>query len=244
MANKTSKRPSITSFFHTVNIFPFVALIALLAGVSVLAAVYVTTGNVLFLYIMIAYAVLLIALYLIGAFRLSRRFNALFVRGLYSTTVFNLRNITDNENALIDYPNNSYEEFIALNEQVETLKKELDYSTLITSTSDFSHINLDYVDIDNNVVTLRSFKENLEAIIFASQNYRNALVELYYDLNEDTLNANDQQYLITLLNKNFGDYRQLMIVLNENHKSIYLYFPRIDSLSKIREQLESTLKSI
>ena len=243
MAKKSDKRPSITSFFRTVNIFPFLALIALLAGVSVLAAIYVTTGNVLFLYIMISYAVLLVAIYLVGAIRLSNRFNALFVRGLYSTTVFNLRNITDNENALIDYPNNSYEEFIALNEQVETLKTELDYSTLITSTPDFSHINLDYIDVDRNVVTLRSFKENLEAIIFASQNYRNALLEMYYDLNEDTLSDADKEYLILLLNKNFGDYRQLMIIMNENQKSLYLYFPRIDSLSKIREQLEDVIKS-
>ena len=51
------------------------------------------------------------------------------------------------------------------------------------------------------------------------------------------------EYLITLLHKNFGDYDQLLIMVNENHKSLFMYFPRIDSLSKIREQLESTLKS-
>ena len=243
MAKKVSKKPSITSFFRTVNIFPFVCLIALVAGVSAFSAIYITTGNILFFYILIAYSVLIIAFYLVGTFRLSHRFNALFVRGLYNTTVFNLRNITDNENALIDYPNNSYEEFVSLNQQVETLKAELDYSTLITSTADFSHINLDYLDVDNNVVTLRSFKENLEAIIFASQNYRNALVELYYELNEDTLNSLDKDYLIALLKKSFGDYRQLMIIVNENAKSLYMFFPRIDSLSKIREQLETTLKS-
>ena len=243
MAKKYSRRPSISSFFSTVNIFPFVCLIGLVIGVSIFAATYVTTGNVLFLYLLIAYSVLMLAFYLVGAFRLSHRFNALFVRGLYNTTVFNLRNITDNENALIDYPNNSYEEFIALNQQVETLKTELDYSTLITATSDFSHINLDYIDVDKNVVTLRSFKENLDAIIFNSQNYRNALVELYYELNEDTLTPSDKEYLITLLKMNFGDYHQLMIIVNENERSLYMYFPRIDSLSKIREQLEATLKS-
>ena len=243
MADNYTKRPSITSFFRTVNIFPFFVLILLAAGVSTFATVYVSTGNMLFFYLMIGYSIMMVVFYLLGIFYFSRKFNALFVRGLYSTTVFNLRNITDNENALIDYPNNSYEEFIALNEQIETLKTELDYSTLITSTSDFSHINLDYIDVERNVVSLRSFKENLEAVIFASQNYRNALVELYYELNEDTLNATDKDYLITLLHKNFGDYRQSMIIVNENQKSLYLYFPRIDSLSKIREQLESVIKS-
>ena len=243
MANNVGKKPSITTFFRTVNIFPFFTLILLIAGVSAFAAVYVSTGNMLFFYLMIGYSVMMVVFYLLGIFYFSRKFNDLFVRVLYSITVFNLRNITDNENALIDYPNNRYEEFIALNEQIETLKTELDYSTLITSTSDFSHINLDYIDVERNVVSLRSFKENLEAVIFASQNYRNALVELYYELNEDTLNATDKDYLITLLHKNFGDYRQSMIIVNENQKSLYLYFPRIDSLSKIREQLESVIKS-
>ena len=243
MAQKTNRRPSINSFFRIVNIFPFLVLIALLIGVSTFVALYVTTGNILFFYILVGYGASLVIVYLIGAFHLSHRFNALFVRGLYSTTIFNLRNITDNENALIDYPNNSYEEFVGLNQQIETLKTELDHSTLITSTGDFSHINLDYIDVERNVVTFRSFKENLEAIIFASQNYRNALVELYYELGEDTLTSTDREYLVTLLYKTFGDYRQLMIVINENQKSLYLYFPRIDSLSKIREQLESVLKS-
>ena len=242
MKEKDKQKRSISTFFRQVNLFPFIAFILLILGVSIFAIIYVSTSNILFFYLLIAYAAIVIALFLVGAFYFTRRFNALFVRGLYSTTVFNLRNIVDNENALIDYPNQTYEEFVALNKQVETLKTELDNSTIIASTSDFSHINLDYVDVEKNIVTLRSFKENLEAVIFASQNYRNALVELYYDLNEDTLNQADQDYIITLLRKNFGDYRQFLLILNENQKSVLMYFPRIDSLSKIKEQLEITLK--
>ena len=233
----------MTRFFRLMTLFPFVFFIVLLVGVGVFAGVYVATSNALFLYFLIGYAVAMLIIYLTIVYSLSRRFNMIFVRGLYSITLYNLRNITDNENALIDYPNNTYDEFISLNEQVNSLKTELDTSTLIAGNSDFSRINLDYIDVDRNVITLRSFRANLESIIFASQNYRNVLVELYYDLNEDTLDATDMEYLITLLHKNFGDYDQLLIMVNENHKSLFMYFPRIDSLSKIREQLESTLKS-
>ena len=49
MAQKTNRRPSINSFFRIVNIFPFLVLIALLIGVSTFAALYVTTGNILFI---------------------------------------------------------------------------------------------------------------------------------------------------------------------------------------------------
>ena len=242
MAND-SKRRSMTNFFRVLTFFPFFFFVLLVVGVAVFVSLYMATENALFFYFLIGYAIVMAIAYVLISYNLSRRFNMIFVRGLYSITIFNLRNITDNENALIDYPNNTYDEFISLNEQVNTLKTELDTSTLIAGNSDFSRINLDYIDVDRNVVTLRSFRANLDSIIFASQNYRNVLVELYYDLNEDTFDAQDMEYLITLLRKNFGDYDKLLIIVNENHRSLLMYFPRIDSLSKIKEQLESTLKS-
>ena len=243
MSKQTNKRRSINTFFRQVNLFPFISFILFLAGAITFSVLYVSTENVLFFYLLIGFSVLIIALFLTIALYHARRFNALFVRGLYSTTVYNLRNIIDNENALIDYPNRTYEEFVTLNSQVDILKTELDSSTIIASTQSFSHINLEYTDIERNVVTLRSFRENLEAIIFASQNYRNVLVELYYDLAEDTLSSIDEGYLIVLLRKNFADYRQLLIIVSEEHKSLFMYFPRIDSLSRIKEQLEITIKS-
>ena len=240
---ENNKRRSMTTFFRLVTLFPFAFFIVLVIGIAVFASIYVASQNALFFYFLIGYAVVMLIIYLTVTVNLSRKFNMIFVRGLYSITIYNLRNITDNENALIDYPNNTYDEFVSLNEQVNSLKTELDTSTLIAGNSDFSRINLDYIDVDRNIITLRSFRANLESIIFASQNYRNVLVELYYDLNEDTFDAQDMEYLITLLHKNFGDYDQLLIIVNENHKSLLMYFPRIDSLSKIKEQLESTLKS-
>ena len=243
MAKNNNKKRSINSFFRLANIFPFAFFILLIVGTAVLASVYVTSQNQGVLIGMIVFAVIMAVIYLVFAVYSYRKFNAIFVRGLYSITIYNLRNITDNENALIDYPNNSYDEFVSLNETVNTLKTELDTSTLIAGTADYSRTNLDYIDVDRNVVSLRSFRSNFDSIIFNSQNYRNVLIELYYDLNDDTLDPQDLEYLITLLHKNFGDYRQSLIILNENNKSILLYFPRIDSMSKIREQLESTLKS-
>ena len=243
MEQSNAKKRSITQFFRQISIFPVIFFFALLLGVSGLVFAYVYTSQAVWFYLLISYSIVLLIVYIVYATYTMKQFNKVFVRGLYSITIYNLRNITDNENALIDYPNNSYEEFISLNEQVNALKSELDTSTLIAGNVDFSRLNLDYVDFDRNIVTLKSFRSNLESIIFASQNYRNVLIELYYDLNEDTLNDQDIEYLLTLLRKNFGDYRQLMFIMNENHRSILMYFPRIDSLSKIKELLEATLKS-
>ena len=240
---KKAEKRSMRTFFRLVAIFPFAFFVLLILGSGTFAALYVMLKNDLYLYILIGYALLMAVVYILVSIKLTKRFNMLFVRGLYSITAYNLSNITDNENALIDYPNHTYEEFVALNEQVETLKKELDNSTLITSTVDFSHINLDYLDVDHHIVTLRSFEESLEEIIFASQNYRNVIVELFYELGEDILDGQDITYLTTLLYKSFNDYQQFLIIVNDDRKSLLMYFPRIDSLSKIRESLSNILKS-
>ena len=240
---KKAEKRSMRTFFRLVAIFPFAFFVLLVLGSGTFAALYVMLKNDLYLYILIGYALLMAVVYILVSIKLTKRFNMLFVRGLYSITAYNLSNITDNENALIDYPNHTYEEFVALNEQVETLKKELDNSTLITSTVDFSHINLDYLDVDRHIITLRSFEESLEEIIFASQNYRNVIVELFYELGEDILDGQDIAYLTTLLYKSFNDYQQFLIIVNDDRKSLLMYFPRIDSLSKIRESVSNILKS-
>ena len=246
-ANKMNEdyrqKRSITSFSRLIGIFPVVFFILQTAGLSAFIIAYVTTENTLFSILAIIYGLLMAAIYIIFTVLTTKKFDALFVRGLYNTTLFNFRNITDNGNALIDYPNHSYQEFVALNQQVDSLKTELDNSTLISNSTDYSHINLDYADVENNVVYLRSFKMNLESIIFASQNYRNLLVELSYELNDDVLTDKETEYLLALMRKFFGNYQNVLYIINENKKSLLFYFPRIDSLSKIREQLEIVIRN-
>ena len=243
MANEENKRRSINSFFNAITYVPLAIFFLLILFDVPLFIFYHANHEMVFLIIMISISALLAILYVIFAVYAMKRFRSVFVRGLYGITVYNLRNITDNGNALIDYPNNTYEEFVSLNEQVNELKGELDTSTLIAGNANFSHINLDYIDVDQRLTTFRSFKINLESIIFASQNYRNVLIELYYDLGEETLTDKDLTYLLVLLRKQFQDYQHSLFILADNKKSIYVYLPRIDSLSKVNEQLQMILKA-
>ena len=243
MAEKTLQKRSIKTFSRLIGIFPVAFFILHAVGLSIFAAAYIYLQDQLYFYLAIGYGVVMSIIYIVFTVFTNKKFNALFVRGLYNTTLFNLKNITDNENALIDYPNNTYREFVSLNKEVEMLKTELDTSTLISNTANFEHINLEYYDKANNVTYLRSFKNNIEQIIFASQNYRNLLIELYYELNEDMLSDIEINYLLTLMRKFFGSYQNILYVVNENHKSLFMFLPRIDSLSKVREQLELIVKS-
>ena len=243
MSKNQGQKRSVKAFSRLIGIFPILFFIVHAAGLSGLIMAYFLSGNQLFFYLVIGYGILMAVLYVIFTILTAKKFDNLFISGLFDTTLYNFKNVTDNENALKDYPGDSYQEFDDLNQEVDTLRKELGNSTLIANSVDFSVYNLEYYDAERNVVYLKSFKKNLEQIIFASQNYRNLLMELYYDLNDDTLNSQEIDYLLTLIRKYFGNYQDILYIVNENQKSLYFYFPRIDSFSKVREQIEVVLKS-
>lgn len=238
-----NKTRSINRFFRFVTLFPIIYFSVFFATIFVFAFLSVNTNNPLFLYLLLGFSIFMLGLYIAYTAYTNRQFQRLFVRGLYNVTTFNFRNISDNNNSLIYYPNDTYSEFAVLNQQVSSLKKELDRATLISGSSDFSLINLDYIDVEKNIITFESFKNNFEAIVFASQNYRNVLIELFYELGEDFLTSIEINYLTLLFKNHFSDYENALYALPKDHKSIYLYLPRIDSLSKIREQLETMARS-
>ena len=243
MSQKQGQKRSVKAFSRLIGIFPVLFFILHSVGLSIFAALYVFKQERIYFYLAITYGFLMAAIYILFTVLTAKKFDSLFIRGLYDKTVYNLRNITDSENSLEDYPQESYQEFIELNDEIDSLRKELNNSTLIANHVDFSQFNLDYYDAEHNVVYLNSFKKNLEQIIFASQNYRNLLMELYYEFSDDTLTNQEIDYLLTLMRKYFGNYQDILYIVNENNKSLFFYFPRIDSLSKVREQLEIILKS-
>ena len=159
MDRKQPQKRSINVFLSQITIFPIVFFIVLLGGVAAFSILYINTGMMLYFYLLLAFGILFSGAYVFFSVFTSRKFNELFVKGLYDITLTNLRNMTDNENELESYPGNSYQEFVSLNKEVETLKKELDTSTLIANAVDFSHIALDYFDFEHNVVYLKSFKK-------------------------------------------------------------------------------------
>ena len=123
---KQNQTRSVNHFFRFVTIFPIVYF-AILFSISILLAfLSVRTDNPIFLYFLIGFAVLMLALYSVYAYYTTHQFQRLFVRGLYNVTAYNFRNISDNNNSLIFYPNTTYSEFMMLNQQIDSLKKELD----------------------------------------------------------------------------------------------------------------------
>ena len=237
MASKKT-RP-INHFFRFVTIFPIAFFIVLVVTNSLLTYFYTKSANIVLLIILLAFTAFMVCDFIAYTLYVTKQFRRLFVEGLYQVTVDNFASIARNDSRFSSYPNEQYNEISTLNAHVDALKRELVGATLIPNTATYEGLELDFVDKEQNLVTFESFKNELENIIFRSQNYRNLIIEVYYDLGEEELNRRDISYIIKVLKENFFDYEKPLYALSEDKKSIYLFLPRIDALSKIREQLES-----
>ena len=240
---KFFKNHSIKIFFRFVTIFPIAFLIVFALGGTLLTFFYARTNDMALFLALIIFCIAMIVLYGAYTFYVVRRFQVVFIKGLYGTTISNFENIARNENDFREYPSKHYKEIAELNEHVDILRKELIGATIIPNENNFDDIELDYIDKEKHLVTFESFKRELDNIIFKSQNYRNIIIETYYALEDETLTKKNIDYILKVLQDNFYDYEQPLYVLGEDQKSIYLYLPRIDSLSKIKEQLETCMRS-
>ena len=240
---RPGKPRSIKIFFRFVTIFPIVFFNVLVVTMTLLAFFYARTNNIALFIAIIIFALFMIAFYVAYSIYVIRQFRVVFIDGLYGITISNFQNIARNENDFREYPSKQYVEINALNEHVDVLRKELIGATVIPNENNFEGIELDYLDKERNLVTFESFKRELDNIIFKSQNYRNIIIETYYELEDEHLTKKNIDYILKVLRENFYDYENPLYVLGEESESVYLYLPRIDSLSKIREQLETCLRS-
>ena len=242
MANKVKQTHSIKHFFRFFTIFPIVYFFVLTVSMTILSYAFADTRNYSLLVVIIIVGAVLIGLYIWFLIYITSRLNVVFIDGLYNTTVQNFDTISRNQNRFFEYPNKGYAEINALNNRVEDLKRELVGATLIPTTIGFDDLDLEYYDKEKRLVKHQSFLKELPNIIFKSQNYRNTLIEIYYDLTEEDLTAKDVDYITGVLTRHFRSYNNYFFVLPDDRRSIWLYLPRIDSMSKIKEQIEMCIR--
>ena len=123
MSQKKQQKRSVKAFSRLIGIFPILFFIVHSAGLSALMLTYFFTGNSLFFYITIAYGLLMAAAYVAFTVLTAKKFDNIFISGLFGTTLYNFKNVTDNDNKLKDYPGDSYREFNELNDEIDTLRK-------------------------------------------------------------------------------------------------------------------------
>lgn len=244
MAKKNNKQITIMQSFLLSYIIPGAILFVLLIGTMSLMVAYGVTQNRILLTIAIIYVLVLSAIYVGSTIFMYFKMKQVYYKGLYRTTSTLLRGFKNNVASEERFPKTNIIELNELNDDLRDVNTIISNSTMISADLENSYIPLVFIDEEARIVTLDSFKRELRSLIYCSQNFRNIIIEIFYDLEEDTLNKEESKRLVSVITDAFDDYEHFIFAPNDNGTGFYLYLPRTDSFSHIQEKLTSAMKNL
>ena len=243
---KKNKKPDITirqSFLISYAV-PAAILLLMILGAIIFLIVYVLSSNRSALIAAIIYTVTFAVIYALSTLYIYIKMRRVYYDGLYRVTSNMLRGLKNNVPTDDKYPTTNIVELRELNEDLADVNTIISNSTLITADFESAYIPLVYIDDNLHLVTLDSFKAELRSMIYSSQNYRNVIIEAFYDLDEDVLTKGESQRVIEILTESFTDYKHIVFAPNDNGTGFYLFLPRMDSFSHIIERLTASMKNL
>ena len=231
--------------FYRSFVYPTIVFLVEVIAIMGLITAYMFTKNRYLLYILFfaSNVVFVIYAWLFGMF--VKRLYEFYYKGMYEVTRQNLKGLYDNSTTLTNYPEHTHiAEIDDLNNEIAKLKVAFDNSVIVAARCDYSSLEFDYVPGYEHVVTFESLKKQLKNIIIFSNAYRNVLCEVYYDLDDGCLTDEEISNTLRVLKDYFKDYDDKIFALHENHKSIFVYIPHIDTFSTIRERIITLMQNI
>ena len=141
------KSRNIKSSFRIVTIVPALVLLTMLSIFALFIALYMSTNNMVFLFVLIGLLVFLGSGYIALCFFAVRFYYRVFYYGLYEVTEKNLKALVKGNANLESYPAVDIVEVKELNEQTEHVKTVLENAYLVTHSPDFSKLDLEYIAI-------------------------------------------------------------------------------------------------
>ena len=217
---------------------------AVILGVDVIvsiifAVLYLAKEERVFLILLIVFFALSLLAYIAFSIFMMKRLHAVYYEQIYLTTYSNIKKLAANDTSFDFYRDLNIDEVDSMNDAMHDIKKKFDNSYLVVTTPDYTNLNLEYVDKNRNLITFESFKKNLFNIIHVSQSFKNTLISVAYML-DDELSEDDKNRILNLYFHTFNDYERTLFMFGEDGKSLIIYLPVIDSLSRVKEQLELT----
>ena len=221
-----------------------IALVVLFIFIGGMATWYGVSKELWILYVLTIGSVLYAGVLLgLGIFMV-QHFTRAYRDGLFDVTLKNYRLINGGDAGLGDYPTDTVVEFDELNKEVETLRSTLRSVTMVYSHRDYSTLPLVEDPEFPGVMTYESVQRTVHDLVGSSLAFRNAFVELFYTAYDDPLSKEDTQRIIDRLRERFRYYDDPLIFLPTDRRSVYLYLPRIDSISAITDYLNLMLPNL
>ena len=241
---KKNKQVTISQSFAISLIVPGAILVALLieSGILFSLAAYLD-NNTLYLVGLIISIILLIA-YVVTSIIFFYKLKKVYHDGLYKTTASLLKGLRGNIPSNENYPETNIIEINELRSELDEVNTMISNSTMISNDLSSAYIPLNYISEEESLVTLESFKGELRSLIYSSQNFRNMIVEVFYDLDDDVITQDEGKRIVAVLRDEFKEYPNILFAPNETKSGFYIFLPKIDSISHIRDTLMITMKHI
>lgn len=158
-------------------------------------------------------------------------------KGLYLTSKNIIEDVAEDKKVFKRYPKGMTKEFDALNESVELVETHLNNLVIYSKNIDYKTLNLEYANPELNIISYASFSEKIPEIIMLSQAYRNAFLHVSYGDKISTLLGLSEAEIVRNLH-NIFNYSNILIADTYDHTGFYVYVPQVDSMNRLKEEIE------
>ena len=240
MAKK--KLPSIFHHFIRTIFVPLLVFLALAVLTIVFAVVYLVGRFRPFFYVSIGFASAAVISLFVVAFLAFASFRRYYQKDLVDNTILNIQRLAKGESDFSPY-RSGIMEFEEINESLDVLRHTYERAELIYDTRVKEDPHLEFHP--EGPVTFASFSKELGNLLFLSQNFRNAVVEVYYDFADgDCFQEEEIVYLYNELRKFFQGEEGSYVILGQKKDKFYLYFARVENMARIREWFMDVLPQL
>ena len=126
-----------------------------------------------------------------------------------------------------------------MNTDLEDISKVYNHTIVTTSNFDYSKLNIEHVDNQPQVIVYDSLVENIQSLLSTSATFRNAFIEL--EFNVEKVTEEQEKFIIKSILDFYND-STILVAPNFRKKRIVIYHPNIDSISKMKEQVALLIK--
>ncbi|MGM9873296.1 MAG: EAL domain-containing protein [Bacilli bacterium] len=166
-------------------------------------------------------------------------FGNLSYNDIFKNTKKTLMGINHLDRKINRYNNEQIEEFKQLNDIIDEIEKNKKVIT-VNQIGNYTNIDLEYIDEENHVITYDSLKDNIKRIITISASFHNALLKITYPPFKYATLVNNED-IINIIQEIFN-YDGILIGLDVATNNFLVYLPSIDSISKLKEQVNLFFK--
>lgn len=235
------KKKYLKNKFHKSSFVAFFSSLFFLCCILAFFLCFLFLKKEMFLYLLFGVS-FLYCLFLTFFFIYQNRKNERLEIDFFKVSYDNYDRILNRKNELSLYIAKDFEEVRELNSKIAKTNESLSHILILADKDDYSSIPLEYVSKEKKIVEHHTFHLYLDRIISDSCAYRNMLVQVYYEMDDNQkLWDYEKQNLFSSLNDVFKEYEGRLLSLNKKGDGIYLYLPKIDSINNVKERLNSLL---